>query len=551
MSRFSDSVPSRPLLPLIAALLFSGASGGATDFDLVNQLRAQAGLPALEYNEHLAGAAARHAAYLDRHREPGKAPHGLSAHGQQPGMTGFSGETPADRAVAAGYPHREVLENVSMGYDDASSAIQGLMSAIYHRLTFLDLEADQLGIAVGERSRVFLLGRSDIGAMCAAPPPAALHRNPVDCLGQSMTREYYEALCAALPPEALFQPSHPVTCPNGVRLDADFMAKVCEKPPREARFYGYGRYYAPCDNDTKVNADWFNALCKRPPADALYAASGSFYEICERPRRVHAEWLEAQCAALPDEARYQDSRRYRRPCAADLDVRVEYLDQLDTARRASLAEVVLWPPPDSVDIVPAFYVEEPDPLPDLQVAGYPVSIQFNPARVGEVQLQGFRLFRLEGESRVAVDGTRLLDQASDPNHLLTRFEFALFPLERLAWGARYVAVVDALLDGQPRHFEWPFTTAGGDAQLLTAAAGWQRFVVRSGVDYLLYLPPQDGRPHTVLTTRTEHRRGNQVTLRVVDPNTLRVRLQLRFCDQVKMEFDGGRVVELVPVGCGA
>lgn len=299
---------------LIVCLTLAAPAGAAPEFDLVNQLRQQAGLPALRPNQALTDAALRHAAYLDRHREPGDSARGLSAHNQEPGSADFSGETPADRALAAGYPHREVLENVSMGYDDASSAIDGLMSAIYHRLTFLDLEADQLGSAVGKRSRVFLLGRSDITGLCTAPPPAALYRTPVDCLGQLMTRDYYESLCADLPAQAVFKPSHDVSCPNGVRLDADYMRKVCEHPPREARFGGHGRYYAACDNGTRLDAGWFNRLCEGRPAGAVYAASGNYYEICDPPRRVQAEWLDARCAALPEEARYRDSSRYRRPC---------------------------------------------------------------------------------------------------------------------------------------------------------------------------------------------------------------------------------------------
>jgi len=542
-------VRNRHLGILIVALLLGGACAAGDEFALVNGLRSQAGLPTLDPDERLARAAARHAGYLDRHREPGQTPLGQSAHAQQAELEGYSGKMPADRALAAGYPHREVLENLSMGYADASGAIDGLMAAIYHRLTFLDLEADQLGAAVGERSRVFLLGRSDIGALCAAPPAAALYRTPVDCLGQPMTRDHYEAMCAALPEQSLFQPPHPVGCPNGVRLEAAFMARVCERPPREARFRGHGRYYEPCGDGTRLDADWFDALCERPPAGAQYTASGRYYELCEPNDRVYAEWLEAQCAALPAEARYRDSWHYRRPCADELDVRVEYLDQLDAARQQRLPEVVLWPPADGTGIPPAFFIEEPDPLPDLAVAGYPVSIQFNPARVRRVVLQSFRLLRVDGESQGPVEPVRLLDKASDPNQLLSEFEFALFPLARLDWGARYRAVVEALWDGRPHRYAWTFETQGRDMPVLTATRDRHQFSVEPGVDYLLYLPPREGRPHTVLTTRAEYRRGSQLDLKVLDPNTLRVRVDARRCGPVNLQFDAGRMVRLLVDGC--
>ena len=534
---------------LIVFLLLPGTSYANPDFGLVNRMRAQAGLPLLVQDETLSEAAELHAVYLDRYREPGAGGQGMSAHAQRQGREGFTGETPAARALAAGYPHREVLENVSMGYADAESAMQGLMSAIYHRLTFLDFESDRMGVAVGKRSRVFLLGRDDIVRLCQSPPAAALSRVPVDCLGQAMTREHYEALCADLPEQARFRSSHPVSCPNGTLLDAGFMAEVCREPPRVARFRGQGRYYAPCENGTRFDARWFDALCQDPPEAAAYPFSGSYYEICEGPVRVHAEWLEAECAALPATARYTDSGRYRRPCADDSDIRTEYLDGLDAAKQQKLPEVVFWPPAGAEAVPPAFFIEEPDPLPDLEVAGYPLSIQFNPARARQVSLQGFALYRLDGDSRELVEPVRLLDHANDPNQLLSTHEFALFPLQRLAWGADYVAVVDASIDGRARRFEWRFETSGRGMPLLTATARTQRFVVRSGLDYLLYLPPKEASAYTVLSTRTEHLRGNSVDLEVVDPNTLRVRVDLRYCDRVRIQFDDGRLVELLAQGC--
>ena len=533
---------------LLVSASCAATSAGA-EFDRVNQLRSQAGLPMLQQDRRLAEAAALHARYLDRHRDPAQSGQGLSAHTQQLGDEDFSGEDPADRAVAAGYPHREVLENVSMGYRDADSAIDGLMSAIYHRLTFLDLEADQLGVAVGERSRVFLLGRSDIAQLCDVPLPEALYRTPVDCLGQPMTGAHYDELCEGLPPEAMYRPSYPVACPNGVRLDADYMAGVCERPPPSARFRGHGRYYMPCENSTRIDAEWFDGLCEGRPEGAMYADSGTYYEICEGALRVRAEWLETHCASLPAGASYTDSGRYRLPCGAATEVRVEYLDALDAASRRAAPDVVLWPPQGASDIPPAFFLEQPDPLPDLPLSGYPVSIQFHPEFALQVTLEAFDLFLREGDAFTPVEAARLLDRDSDPNQLLSEHEFALFPLERLAWGREYLAQVVARVDGVKQQFDWSFTTQGVGTPVLTAAAAQQRFTVRNGVEYLLYVPPQAQRPHTVLTTRTEHLRGNKVILEVVDPNTLRLRVEARLCDRIRLRFDGGRVVELVPDGC--
>lgn len=536
-------------------LLFLAGVGHADQAlaDAVNTLRIAAGLAPLTRSAALDEAAARHAAYLDQHREPGAQPAGNpagdSAHRQQPGRQGFTGELPAARAIAAGYPHREVLENVSMGYADSASALDGLMSAIYHRLTFLDLRADEIGVAVGDRSRVFLLGRSDLRGPCRAPPAASLARTPLDCLGQSMTRAHYEQLCAALPAAAAFRPAHPVACPGGKRLDAEFMARVCNQPPPGARFRGYGRFYQPCENATRIDADWFDALCRNPPTAAVHRTSGRYFELCEPPQKVSAAWFEAYCTALPETARYTDSGRFRRPCAAPHSLRIEFLDALvqDVLREGPA--FVVWPPPDARDVPPAFFLEEPDPLPDRAVAGNPVSLQISPAHAGQVELARFALFRLEGDVRTPIEATRLLDSASDPNGLLSTHEFALFPMQRLDWGARYEALADVVLNGEPRSLVWRFTTRPGAATVFTAKSDRQRFIVPSSEPVWLYLPPREGQPHTVLRSRTSFRRGNKVTLSVIDPNTAEITVEARYCDRVTVTFEPERVVELVPAGC--
>ncbi len=529
---------------LSASAVFAGEDGR-----LVNQARVAAGLPELVEDTRLAAAAGLHAAYLDRHRPARSAPAGISAHLQRTGDTGFSGATPDERALAAGYPHRVVRENVSIGYPDAHSAMSDLMGAIYHRLTFLDLAADRLGVAVGERARVYLLGRSDVEGLCAGPPAEALYRRPVDCLGRAMNRASYEALCADLPETARYRPSHPVACPNGARLDGAFMERLCQAPPAGARFDGHGSYYLPCLNGLRIDGPWFDRFCADPPPAARYRASGDYYLVCADERKVHAEWLESACGSLPESALYRDSGRYRLPCAGDTEVRVEYLDAMDLARLQSLPEVILWPPDGGDEVPPAFFIEEPDPLPDLEVSGYPVSLQVNPAYADQVEVAGFALHRITRNGERPVESLRLLDADTDPHGLLDRHSFALFPLQRLDWGADYRARFDLRIDGEPRRLEWTFGTRGKGIQTLRADADHSRFVLRNGVDYLLYLPPREDRPHTVLELRLAHLRSTRVDTQVLDPNTLRLRLEAPLCDRVGLSFSEGRRVELVPAGC--
>ena len=59
----------------------------------------------------------------------------------------------------------------------------------------------------------------------------------------------------------------------------------------------------------------------------------------------------------------------------------------------------------------AFYNESPDPLPDYDVSGFPISVEFNDHFIKNVKLKDFRLLNEEKE----VVETRTLDQHNDPH----------------------------------------------------------------------------------------------------------------------------------------
>ncbi|MDQ7075424.1 MAG: CAP domain-containing protein [Gammaproteobacteria bacterium] len=117
---------------------------------------------------------------------------------------------------------------------------------------------------------------------------------------------------------------------------------------------------------------------------------------------------------------------------------------------------VLWPMDQATDVYPAFWGNEvPNPLPDYQQAGNPLSIQFNPYYVSEqVKLISFRLFDDQGE----VTNTRLISQATDVNGKFSVYEYALFPLALLQERADYVAEVVFEDRGVQESVQWRFRT---------------------------------------------------------------------------------------------
>ncbi len=96
---------------------------------------------------------------------------------------------------------------------------------------------------------------------------------------------------------------------------------------------------------------------------------------------------------------------------------------------------IVWPYEGMREVPVIFYEEMPDPLPDRKFSGYPVSVQF---------ADGFRCedlvtFKLFSDGKEVA--TRLLDARNDPNSLLKENQFALFPLEPLAFNTRYDVLI--------------------------------------------------------------------------------------------------------------
>ncbi|MDX1346297.1 MAG: CAP domain-containing protein, partial [Sedimenticolaceae bacterium] len=167
---FDHRLPLRWLM-LLACLSF-GIPPVLADSDAIeylNSLRKEAGMTALRNDRELARSAQNHADYLVLHLQ-GDVSRMSSAHDESPGREGYTGRTPQERAVAAGYPHKQVKENVAIGHATPVEAIDGLMAAIYHRLAFLDFSIDQVGFGAASKTDVFMLGRSDLQATCYERP---------------------------------------------------------------------------------------------------------------------------------------------------------------------------------------------------------------------------------------------------------------------------------------------------------------------------------------------------------------------------------------------
>jgi uncharacterized protein YkwD len=466
-----------------------GCRDGAAAQAYLNRLRLALRLPELAGSEALGRAAESHAAYLGRSRARGAPAGVVDGHAESPGRPGFTGETPDARALHAGYPHQAVSENVYSGGEDPREAVDRLMSGIYHRFGFLDPDLDQVGVGACGTSHVFLMGRADLERVCAQPPV-----------------------------EALFVAPYPVACDGGLLLDAGYMERWCASPPREALLRGSGEYVQPCGEGVRVAIRWWKAFCASPPAAG----------------------------------RHRQGSHYATPCANAPERRIaaQYLDALKQRRLERGPRYVAWPQDGVGTVEPSFSNERPDPVPDRQETGYPPSIEFNPAHVGQVSVEAFRLYRvLDDGTQEPVPVTRLLSQRSDPNRRLSAHQFALFPLARLRWGSRYRVEVRAVVDGRSETVSWTFATR---------SLGMPVHRVHGAPTRIRYAP---GRPLAIdLTSAGDRERegedlsvwargGVPVGLDSVDRSTLRIEIGAATCDPIQLRRGQRVLAELVAEGC--
>lgn len=165
------------LLLFVTHPLFAGTDK-LRDLELayshLNRVRESAGMNPFTHNRVLETAAFNHAYYLLNNLKAG--------HYELPGKWGFTGTNPQERTVYVGYPNLMISENVSHGQANSIESIDGLMGAIYHRLSFLSFVNNEVGIGIAHTSSevphysayVFDMGSSDYATLCQMPSATSL-----------------------------------------------------------------------------------------------------------------------------------------------------------------------------------------------------------------------------------------------------------------------------------------------------------------------------------------------------------------------------------------
>ncbi|MFT7880485.1 MAG: CAP domain-containing protein [Sulfurimonas sp.] len=191
-------------------------------------------------------------------------------------------------------------------------------------------------------------------------------------------------------------------------------------------------------------------------------------------------------------------------------------------------KVVVYPYDEQKDVPPAFFDEIPDPLPNHRVSGFPISVSFNTAYFKKIEILSFELY---DQKRQKVSNTLLFDHTSDPHGKFKKFEYALFPLERLAWNSKYDVKLRYKANGKKEEKNWSFYTTSFEDKLHTVTPQNNTFTISRNISSVFYLKPSS---RTDILDNIHF--PSYMYISFIDLNTIRVTATSDAPDHVNLVF---------------
>jgi len=177
--------------------------------------------------------------------------------------------------------------------------------------------------------------------------------------------------------------------------------------------------------------------------------------------------------------------------------------------------IILYPYDGQTEVPPAFYAEVPDPLPDHEVSGFPMSIAFNDHYFKEVVMESFKLFKSGKE----VTNVLLMNKENDPHKRFTDKQYALFPLKRLEYDTKYSVVVKYSVKGKHEKIMWTFRTKRPTEELHVITKKEETIHIGAGKSYIIYFRPLNA--HDIVKSMQF---PDTVDITFVDNNTFKLTL---------------------------
>jgi len=245
----------------------------------------------------------------------------------------------------------------------------------------------------------------------------------------------------------------------------------------------------------------------------------------------------SQLRALCEEESFKGHGRYIYKVCLDPKHRIRakvFTRALQSQQREN-PQLILYPYEGQEGVPPVFYEESPDPLPESEVSGFPVSVIFNPAFFEQVSDVSLALYK--NHKKVPA---YLMDKENDPHRKFSTHQFALFPLERLAYNTRYEAVLEYRYKGEMQQRTWHFSTTQIEEPLYRITQPEQTIHIKAGRDCVLYFKPED--PHDLLGNIHYPQR---ILVTFLDHNTLKLSMPSTSTDSFTIRTKRHRVKVIV------
>jgi hypothetical protein len=196
-------------------------------------------------------------------------------------------------------------------------------------------------------------------------------------------------------------------------------------------------------------------------------------------------------------------------------------------------KIILYPYDGEEEVPPAFYSEIPDPLPDHEVSGFPISVEFNDYFFKNVTLHSFRLYVEGGEE---VGDIRLMDKHSDPHQKFTANQYALFPLQRLEYNQEYRAEISYTSKGKKETLIWYFHTRKPTEEFHLITQKEETISIDHGKSHIVYFRPHD--PHDIIKNIQF---PVDIDITFLDNNTIKLTLMSDEIDEFDITSDTRRL----------
>ena len=225
---------------------------------------------------------------------------------------------------------------------------------------------------------------------------------------------------------------------------------------------------------------------------------------------------------------FTSSGKYWKPCK-DGAFRVESnkMDRAQKYSKISNPKIIKYPYAGQENVAPVFYDESPDPLPDYEVSGFPISIEFNDYYFDTINISSFKLYNDKGHDVSCIS----MDKASDPNSIFSENQFALFPLERLDYNKKYTVKISYSSKDKKYSDSWSFATKSFQEKIIEIQQNYVELELERNKGYILYF-----KPLTASDYITNMQFPNNVKVDFIDHNTVRFFAPNESTDAFDMDF---------------